>query len=144
MSRPIVVTACMAQSSESGHPRRPWHLRAGGGAVHSIRSRRASMIRNQPHTLKRHSLGYDSMTQLTQWWFWIGGFTMWSGLSRREEIAMRRILILVAITIGFASPTWAQKSAAEQEFLQIRQKMSLDVADAINNKKDPAVVADHY
>src|SRR5262245_38075407 len=36
MSRPIVVTACMVQSSESGRPRRPWHLRAGGGAVHSI------------------------------------------------------------------------------------------------------------
>src|SRR6266536_3332989 len=39
MSRPIVVTACMAQSSESGHPlgdHGPWHLRAGGGAVHSI------------------------------------------------------------------------------------------------------------
>src|SRR6266536_6548616 len=26
MLRPIVVTACMAQSSESGRPRRPWHL----------------------------------------------------------------------------------------------------------------------
>src|SRR6266700_2237749 len=39
MSRPIVVTACMAQSSESGHPlgdHGPWHLRAGEGAVHSI------------------------------------------------------------------------------------------------------------
>src|SRR5262249_18527040 len=36
MSRPIVVTACMVQSSESVAPRRPWHLRAGGGAVHSI------------------------------------------------------------------------------------------------------------
>src|SRR5262249_5166702 len=36
MSTPIVVTACMVQSSESGRPRRPWHLRAGGGAVHSI------------------------------------------------------------------------------------------------------------
>src|SRR5438046_2159198 len=53
MSRPIVVTACMAQSSESGHPlgdHGPWHLRAGGGAVHSIRiglmqcSKRASLF----------------------------------------------------------------------------------------------------
>src|SRR5262249_47224683 len=26
----------MIASSESGHHRRPWHLRAGGGAVHSI------------------------------------------------------------------------------------------------------------
>src|SRR6516162_1296291 len=43
MSRPIVVTACMAQSSESGHPRRPWHLRAGGGAVHSIKSGHSAM-----------------------------------------------------------------------------------------------------
>jgi hypothetical protein len=41
ISRPIVVTACMANSSESWEPyRRPhlWHSRAGGGAVHSIRS----------------------------------------------------------------------------------------------------------
>src|SRR5262245_20533612 len=30
----------MLASSESGHHRRPWHLRAGGGAVHSIKSRR--------------------------------------------------------------------------------------------------------
>src|SRR4029077_13585888 len=41
ISRPIVVTLCMLPSSESWSPqRRPpqWHLRAGGGAVHSIRS----------------------------------------------------------------------------------------------------------
>src|SRR5450631_3713595 len=41
MSRPIVVTSCMAPSSKSWSPqRRPpqWHLRAGGGAVHSIKS----------------------------------------------------------------------------------------------------------
>ncbi len=46
MSRPIVVTACMAQSSESGHPvgdHGPWHLRAGGGAVHSIISGSGSL-----------------------------------------------------------------------------------------------------
>src|SRR6516162_7039315 len=39
MSRPIVVTPCMLPSFESWSPqRRPpqWHLRAGGGAVHSI------------------------------------------------------------------------------------------------------------
>src|SRR5208283_5454735 len=39
MSRPTVVIACMASSSESWEPyRRPhlWHSRAGGGAVHSI------------------------------------------------------------------------------------------------------------
>src|SRR5713226_1782379 len=45
MSRPIVVTACMAQSSESGHPLGDhglWHLRAGGGAVHSIKSRHST------------------------------------------------------------------------------------------------------
>src|SRR5258708_19448041 len=43
MSRPIVVTACMFGSSESWgpqqHPHR-WHFRAGGGPVHSIRTRR--------------------------------------------------------------------------------------------------------
>src|SRR5215469_14379577 len=41
MSRPIVVTLGMLPSSESWSPqRRPpqGHLRAGGGAVHSIRS----------------------------------------------------------------------------------------------------------
>jgi hypothetical protein len=41
ISRPIVVTACMASSSESWEPyRRPhlWHSRAGGGAVHSIKT----------------------------------------------------------------------------------------------------------
>ena len=42
MSRPIVVTVCMDSSSESWEPYQPplpWHSRAGGGAVHSIRSR---------------------------------------------------------------------------------------------------------
>src|SRR6266851_9485994 len=51
MSRPIVVTACMAQSSESGHhlgDHGPWHLRAGGGAVHSIRFGHASLYRREP------------------------------------------------------------------------------------------------
>jgi hypothetical protein len=41
MSRPIVVTACMSSSSESWEPLQrphPWHSRAGGGAVHSIRN----------------------------------------------------------------------------------------------------------
>src|SRR5205823_11193201 len=37
----MVVTACMFGSSERGglkqHPH-PWHFRAGGGAVHSIKS----------------------------------------------------------------------------------------------------------
>src|SRR5712691_1965884 len=50
MSRPIVVTACMAQSSESGHPlgdHGPWHLRAGEGAVHSIRT--GLMHRSKQH-----------------------------------------------------------------------------------------------
>src|SRR5271155_335652 len=41
MSRPIVVIACIPGSSESWelqqHPHL-WHSRAGGGAVHSIRS----------------------------------------------------------------------------------------------------------
>jgi hypothetical protein len=42
ISRPIVVSACMPGSSESLPPQqqpRPWHLRAGGGAVHSIKCR---------------------------------------------------------------------------------------------------------
>jgi hypothetical protein len=41
MSRPIVVIVCMGRSSESWEPyQRPhsWHSRAGGGAVHSIKS----------------------------------------------------------------------------------------------------------
>jgi hypothetical protein len=41
MSRPIVVIVCMGSSSESWEPyQRPhsWHSRAGGGAVHSIKS----------------------------------------------------------------------------------------------------------
>src|SRR4026209_2386872 len=41
MSRPIVVIVCMVSSSESWGPQQhphPWHSRAGGGAVHSIRS----------------------------------------------------------------------------------------------------------
>src|SRR5262249_41265927 len=41
ISRPMVVTACMFGSSESWGPQqhpRPWHFRAGGGAVHSIKS----------------------------------------------------------------------------------------------------------
>jgi hypothetical protein len=42
MSKPIVVTLCMARSSESWEPSQgphPWHSRAGGGAVHSINKR---------------------------------------------------------------------------------------------------------
>jgi hypothetical protein len=41
ISRPIVVTACMASSSESWDPYRRLHLlysRAGGGAAHCIKS----------------------------------------------------------------------------------------------------------
>src|SRR6478672_13742218 len=44
MSRPIVVTACMSGSSESWGPQQhphPWHCCAGGGAVHSIKSRQS-------------------------------------------------------------------------------------------------------
>ena len=40
MSRPIVVTVCVDSSSESWEPQlppQPWHSRAGGGAVHSIK-----------------------------------------------------------------------------------------------------------
>src|SRR5258708_11099835 len=43
MSRPLVVTACMFGTYESWAPQQhppPWHFRAGGGAVHSIRTRR--------------------------------------------------------------------------------------------------------
>src|SRR5258708_16627149 len=43
MSRPLVVTACMFGTYESWGPQQhphPWHFRAGGGAVHSIRTRR--------------------------------------------------------------------------------------------------------
>ena len=46
MSRPIVVTACISGSSESWSPQqqpRPWHLRAGGGAVHSIMNRHSRL-----------------------------------------------------------------------------------------------------
>src|SRR6266849_3709067 len=41
MSKPIVVTVCMGSSSESWEPQQPpypWHSRAGGGAVHSLKS----------------------------------------------------------------------------------------------------------
>jgi hypothetical protein len=41
MSKPIVVIVCMARSSESWEPQQrphPWHARAGGGAVHSIKN----------------------------------------------------------------------------------------------------------
>src|SRR6266545_4008295 len=50
MSRPIVVTACMFGSSESWGPQQhphPWHFRAGGGAVHSIKSE--LIHRNKKH-----------------------------------------------------------------------------------------------
>ena len=42
MGRPIVVTVCMDSRSESWEPQlppQPWHSRAGGGAVHSIKLR---------------------------------------------------------------------------------------------------------
>ena len=51
ISRPIVVTACMASSSESWEPyRRPhlWHSRAGGGAVHSIKLRHMRCSKYRP------------------------------------------------------------------------------------------------
>src|SRR5215831_3209248 len=40
ISRPMVVIVCMFGSSESWGPQqhpRPWHFRAGAGAVHSIK-----------------------------------------------------------------------------------------------------------
>jgi len=54
MAMSAVIGAVLPQplawssSSESGHPlgdHGPWHLRAGGGAVHSIRSGRVSASR---------------------------------------------------------------------------------------------------
>src|SRR5215467_1285277 len=60
MSRPIVVTACMPASSDPGPPHRrppPWHLRAGGGAVHSIKTR-------PPGTLGRRKRGWETSADL--------------------------------------------------------------------------------
>src|SRR6266852_897826 len=56
MSRPIVVTACMPASSESWSPhRRPpqWHLRAAGGAVHSISSGHLFAVRKSDRDLSQ-------------------------------------------------------------------------------------------
>src|SRR4029434_6407395 len=47
MSRPTVVTICMLGSYESWlhqQQRYSWHSRAGGGAVHSIKSGHASQF----------------------------------------------------------------------------------------------------
>src|SRR5262249_20565488 len=77
MSRPIVVTACMVQSSESGRPRRPWHLRAGGGAVHSIicgSPRRTSAARKS---------GVRSLLQSD--YFVEGRLPIYSRLERRDD-----------------------------------------------------------
>src|SRR5262245_47758371 len=52
MSRPIVVTACMPASSDPWPPHRrppPWHLRAGGGAVHSIMSGLGLAVAKRSH-----------------------------------------------------------------------------------------------
>src|SRR3989442_10793362 len=54
MSRPIVVTACMFGSSESWGPQQhphPWHFRAGGGAVHSIKSSHCWALDGSPGLL---------------------------------------------------------------------------------------------
>src|SRR5215469_7450814 len=60
MSRPIVVTACMPASSDPWPPHRrppPWHLRAGGGAVHSIKT-------GPPETLGRRKRGWETSADL--------------------------------------------------------------------------------
>src|SRR6516165_6058452 len=53
MSRPTVI-ACMFSSSDSWelqqHPRL-WHSRAGGGAVHSIKSRHCAVQQNATYSI---------------------------------------------------------------------------------------------
>src|SRR5450759_1089700 len=62
MSRPIVVIVCMLGSSESWeHYQRPhpWHSCAGGGAVHSIRSRHGTS------RIRGHQFGGEAFHHLT-------------------------------------------------------------------------------
>src|SRR5262249_9573831 len=54
ISRPIVVTACMFGSSESwGSQQHPlqWYFRAGGGAVHSIKSGHMQCSEKPTHSI---------------------------------------------------------------------------------------------
>src|SRR5215469_15654430 len=60
MSRPIVITVCIDSSSESWElyqPPLPWHSRAGGGAVHSIKSGHSHCSKKVP--LFDHLVGGD-------------------------------------------------------------------------------------
>src|SRR5215831_6931023 len=66
MSRPIVVTACMFGSSESWGPQQhphAWHFRAGGGAVHSIKS-------GHSHCSKKHGYSITSSARAMR----LGGY----------------------------------------------------------------------
>jgi uncharacterized protein (TIGR02246 family) len=54
------------------------------------------------------------------------------------------VLLIAALAFGFVALGFAQSmSAAEQDVLQIRQKMSSKFAEAIK-KKDVSLIADHY
>jgi hypothetical protein len=79
MSRPIVVIVCMGSSSESWEPyQRPhsWHSRAGGGAVHSIKSRLM-------HRSKQHLYSITSSARVS----------MVAGMSMRSDFAVLRLIM---------------------------------------------------
>src|SRR5438874_10018022 len=61
-----------------------------------------------------------------------------------REPAMPGMLVVVASAIMLLiAPAWAQSNPAEQEVLQIRQKMARSFAEAVNNK-DGMQAADQY
>ena len=53
------------------------------------------------------------------------------------------LIVMASAIMLLMPPAWAQSNPAEQELLEIRQKMARSFAEAVNNK-DGMHAADHY
>ena len=61
----------------------------------------------------------------------------------RKPVVPGMLVVMASAIILLMAPAWAQSNPAEQELLQIRQKMARSFAEAVNNK-DGMHAADHY
>src|SRR5205085_8555877 len=70
-------------------------------------------------------------------------------ITRAEEKIVRKpvmpgmLVVMASAIMLLISPAWAQSNPAEQEVLQIRQKMARSFAEAVNNR-DGMHAADQY
>ena len=61
----------------------------------------------------------------------------------REPVRPGMLVVVASAIMLLIAPAWAQSNPAEQEVLQIRQKMARSFAEAVNNK-DGMHAADQY